>query len=157
VRPLFLTQTVAAVGFALDAAEVSGRIAVIDWPRLGRQLSERQRDVLQVSPRLRSLRKQSGARVYADPAALPLGDASVAAVVCMGLGDDDRWQAVVGEYARVTREGGAIVMVDRAAATEMTRRALCAGLVEIEQRQAGRTVVTSGRVFAVTSALAIAN
>lgn len=153
MRPLFLTQTVAAVGLALDGAAVHGRIAVIDWPRLGRQLAERQRQVVQVSPRLRSLRKQRGPCVYAAPAALPFAAGSLAAVVCMGLGDHDDWQAQLAEYVRVLADGGAVVMVDRVVATEMTRRALCGGLAEIEQRSAGRTVVTSGRWFDLAASL----
>jgi hypothetical protein len=46
----------------------------------------------------------------------------------------------------VVRDGGAIVLVDRGRAPEASRRALCAGLSEIEQRHAGRVVVTSGLV-----------
>ena len=48
--------------------------------------------------------------------------------------------------AAVVRDGGAIVFVDRGHAPEASRRALSAGLCEIEQRHAGRVVVTSGIV-----------
>jgi hypothetical protein len=47
---------------------------------------------------------------------------------------------------RVVRDGGAIVFVDRGHAQEASRRALCAGLSELEQRRAGRSVITSGLV-----------
>ena len=39
-----------------------------------------------------------------------------------------------------------LVFVDRSKAPEASRRALCAGLSEIEQRHAGRAIVTSGVV-----------
>jgi hypothetical protein len=39
-----------------------------------------------------------------------------------------------------------LVLVDRGRAAEASRRALCAGLTELEQRHAGRLVVTSGLV-----------
>ena len=42
--------------------------------------------------------------------------------------------------------GGGLVLVDRAAAVELSRRALCAGLTALEQRVAGRWTVTSGVV-----------
>jgi hypothetical protein len=38
------------------------------------------------------------------------------------------------------------VMIDRGHAPEASRRALCAGLSELEQRHVGRVVVTSGLV-----------
>jgi len=44
------------------------------------------------------------------------------------------------------RDGGAIVLVDRGRAPDASRRALCGGLTELEQRRAGRVVVTSGLV-----------
>jgi hypothetical protein len=39
-----------------------------------------------------------------------------------------------------------IAFVDRGHAPEASRRALCAGLSELEQRHAGRNVITSGLV-----------
>ena len=57
-----------------------------------------------------------------------------------------QWQATLASWARVVRDGGAIVLVDRGHAEEASQRALCAGLMEIEQRHAGRAVITSGVV-----------
>src|SRR5207245_881240 len=63
---------------------------------------------------------------------------------------DEDWQHTLREWARVTRDGGAIVLVDRGSvrgrAPEASRRALCAGLTELEQRRVGRLVITSGLV-----------
>ena len=50
------------------------------------------------------------------------------------------------DWSRVTRDGGVLVFVDRGQAPEASRRALCGGLTEIQQRHAGRTIVTSGLV-----------
>src|SRR5262249_52763729 len=56
--------------------------------------------------------------------------------------------------ALALRPGGALVLVAPGPATEHSRRALCAGLVELEQRRAGRLVVTSGRAPGETRAAA---
>ena len=62
--------------------------------------------------------------------------------------------AVVGEpqgeaeleaWVRALRPGGAIVLIGRGPREEASRWVLCAGLVDIEQRVAGRWFVTSGR------------
>ena len=71
---------------------------------------------------------------------------SCAAVIGVDITADDDWTARLREWSRVVRDGGAIVLVDRGHAPEASRRALCAGLTEIEQRQAGRAVITSGLV-----------
>jgi len=149
VRALFLSQTVDAVEAALAAAGASGRVAVIDWPKLGARLAERGREVLAIAGKPRSLRRVAGARLYGDIVRLPLADGALGAVVAPGVGERDDWEAVMGELSRALGGGGALVMVDRSPATELTRRALCGGLVEVEQRVAGRTVVTSGRVVAL--------
>jgi len=56
------------------------------------------------------------------------------------------WEEALRGWSRVVRDGGAIVFVDRGHAHEASRRALCGGLTEIEQRRAGRAVITSGVV-----------
>jgi hypothetical protein len=55
-------------------------------------------------------------------------------------------EAVFRSWSRVVREGGAIIFVDRGHPHEASRRALCNGLAEIEQRHAGRAIITSGLV-----------
>ena len=52
---------------------------------------------------------------------------------------------VLGGQA-LSRHEGRVVFVDRGHAPEASRRALCSGLTEIQQRHAGRSTVTSGLV-----------
>lgn len=82
-----------------------------------------------------------------SPSALPLADGTLAALVGAGAGETPDGARLLAEWTRAVRHGGAVVLVDRAPREVLTRRALCAGLREIEQRMAGRLVVTSGLVF----------
>jgi len=50
------------------------------------------------------------------------------------------------DIQNIVADGGALILVDRGRPHDASRRALCAGLTEIEQRQAGRAVITSGLV-----------
>jgi hypothetical protein len=70
--------------------------------------------------------------------ALPFADGELAALVVRGAEPREGW-------LRAVRPGGAVVLVSAPPAAEQSRRALCAGLVDLEQRRAGRLVVTSGR------------
>ncbi|HUH03853.1 MAG TPA: methyltransferase domain-containing protein [Kofleriaceae bacterium] len=141
----FIAQTVQAISEALGATD--GRVVVIDWPRAGKALADSGLEVVQVSGKPRSLRRHTGARLYADGTRLPLADGCAAAVVAGAVSTRADREDVLGEYQRVVRDGGSIVLIDRQPATELTRFALCGGLAEIEQRHAGRTVVTSGQVI----------
>jgi hypothetical protein len=64
----------------------------------------------------------------------------------VGAGDRADWAPTLAAWAAAVIDGGGLVLVDRAAATELSRRALCAGLTALEQRVAGRWTVTSGVV-----------
>ena len=75
-----------------------------------------------------------------------LADGSCAAVIGVDVTEDDQWPVTLRTWSRVVRDGGAIVLVDKGHAPEASRRALCAGLSELEQRHAGRAVITSGLV-----------
>ena len=144
---LFISQTANAVHEALDAADIGdGLVTVLDQPRLGRALAERGHRILQIADRARSLKRIAGDRLCGVADALPLGDGLLSAVVATGLGQRSDWSEVLAEWSRVTRAGGSIILIDRSPATELTRRTLCSGLTEIEQRRLGRTIVTSGRV-----------
>lgn len=99
-------------------------------------------------PGARAARKVEGV-ITGAPAQLPVGDGELAAVVGVGALAPENPEVVhrlLAEWVRAVRDGGAVVLVDRAARTLATRRALCAGLTEIEQRSAGRAIVTSGLV-----------
>jgi hypothetical protein len=125
---LFTGHAADQVREALDRAHVSGPVAVVENDRLARQLSEGGRAVVAVE--------------HAE-AALPAGE--YAALVAGGLARADDWQQRIATWCEAVVPGGLIVLVDRGQATELSRRALCGGLTAIEQRAAGRVLVTSGR------------
>lgn len=109
--------------------------------------------VIVAEPGARAARKLEGV-VTGAPAQLPVGDGELAAVVGVGALAPEHATTVhrlLGEWVRAVRDGGAVVLVDRAARTLATRRALCAGLTEIEQRSSGRAIVTSGLVSHLAS------
>ena len=67
-------------------------------------------------------------------------------MIGIDVATDEEWPLVLRAWTRVVRDGGAIVFVDRGHAPEASRRALCSGLTELEQRRSGRIIVTSGLV-----------
>jgi len=138
---LFVTPAVTAIGEAL-ASTPAGRIAVIGHAKLATALADAKRDVVPIGLSARAAKKLTN--VLADLSAIE--PRSLAAVVGVDITVDDGWETTLREWTRVVRDGGAIVLVDRGHAPEASRRALCSGLTEIEQRHAGRTVVTSGLV-----------
>jgi len=135
-----------AIEEALDAAGVgpsAGPLAVIDALEAAQLLALRRPLVaLGADLRARSARRIRGRALRAAGTALPLADGALAALVGTGAADVETLAA----WSRTVRQGGVLVLVDRVAPEEHTRRALCAGLVDLEQRTAGRHVVTSGRV-----------
>ena len=153
-RPLMVSLfSIAAAAAALDgalaAADTKGPILVLNQPRIARALIQRGRDVLLAEERARSRRR--GRPAFAcDERALPLAPGAAAGVVGCGLGARGDWRERLVEWTRVVASGGAIALVDQGAgrprASELTRLLLCCGVSEIEQRHAGRTLVTSGLV-----------
>lgn len=119
----FLGRAIEALTETLRAAP-GGAVAVIGHPRLARALAERGHTVTESLP----------------------DDRSLGAVVGWGAGARDDWQALLAGWSRAVVDGGLLVMVDRAPPAELSRRALCGGLAELQQRAAGRLVVTSGVV-----------
>ena len=138
---LFVTPAVTAITAALSSARADGKVVVIGNARLAAALAA-QREVIAVGVSPRAAKKL--AVTLADTSTIEAG--AFAAVIGVDVTGDDTWSATLREWSRVVRDGGAIVMVDRGHAPEASRRALCAGFTEIEQRHAGRTVVTSGLV-----------
>lgn len=139
---LFVTPAVTAIGEALSSARTDGKLAVIGNAKLAQALTEAKRDVVPIKVSARAAKKLTNA--LADLSSIE--DKSLAAVVGVDVATDDGWEITLKEWTRVVRDGGTIVFVDRGHAPEASRRALCAGLCEIEQRHAGRVVVTSGLV-----------
>jgi hypothetical protein len=139
---LFVAGAVAAVGEALVSAHAGeGSVAVIGNARLANALAK-QRPTLAVGLSARAAKKIAGA--VDDLRGVEAH--SLAAVIAVDVTTDDEWQTALRDWSRVVRDGGAIVLVDRGRAPEASRRALCGGLTELEQRRAGRLIVTSGLV-----------
>lgn len=152
---LFVAGVVAAVGEALASAHADdGPVAVIGNARFATALAK-QRPTLAVGLSARAAKKLAPASADPDATGSPRGvlddlssveARSLAAVIATDVAIGDDWQASLREWTRVVRDGGAIVLVDRGHAPEASRRALCGGLTELEQRRAGRSIVTSGLV-----------
>ena len=142
---LFPGHAAQEVEAALAAAHIDGRVAVLDNARLARHLAGAGRSVVCVGPAARGLKRAKTPAVAALPGALPLAGAAFAALVAGGLAQTDSWQTLLDEWCRAVAPGGLVVIVDRGAAAELSRRALCGGLTAVEQRAAGRTVITAGR------------
>jgi hypothetical protein len=140
---LFVTPAVTAIVEALSSAHAdAGKLAVIGNAKLATALAATKREVMPVAMSARAAKKLTNA--LADLSAVD--DGSLAGVIGIDVATDAGWEVTLKEWMRVTRDGGAIVFVDRGHAPEASRRALCAGLTEIEQRHVGRTVITSGLV-----------
>lgn len=138
---LFVAPALAAVGELLRSAHVEGTIAIVGHAKLASALAKKQ-TVITVGLSERAAKKFPGA----------LGDfssieaSSLAAVVGVDVAVDETWETALREWTRVVRDGGSIILVDRGHAPEASRRALCTGLMELQQRRSGRLVVTSGLV-----------
>lgn len=147
---LFVTPSVTAIAEALSSAGATGKVAVVGNAKLATALAGPEREVVPVGLSTRAAKKLGNAL----PDMSALGDTAVAAVVGVDVAADDGWEATLAGWKRVVRDGGVIVLVDRGRAPEASRRALCAGLTELQQRHVGRVVVTSGLVthWAETSA-----
>jgi hypothetical protein len=141
---LFVTPSVTAIADALASAHATGKLAVIGNAKLASALADARKgsEVVPIGMSVRAAKKLSNA--LADLSAIE--DRSLAAVVGVDIAIDDGWELTLRDWTRVVADGGAIIFVDRRHAPEASRRALCAGLTEIQQRHAGRSIVTSGLV-----------
>jgi len=141
---LFVAPAVAAISEVLG--DLDGPIAVIGDAKIAQALAD-QRAVIAVGMSGRAAKKLPASladRAVDSVAAVAPG--SLAAVIGAGMVDDDGWVDTLRGWARATRDGGVLVLIDKGHAAEASRRALCAGLTELEQRHAGRAVITSGLV-----------
>jgi hypothetical protein len=137
---LFLAPAVTAIAEALGSARADGgAVGVIGHAGLARAMAATREIVaIDLSPRAA---KKLGSKALADVA-----PGSLAAVIAVDVTKRDAWAALLAAWSAVVRDGGAVVLLDRGRAADASRRALCAGLSELEQRHAGRAVVTSGLV-----------
>ena len=138
---LFVGPAMQAVVEALHSAKAEGTLAVVGHAKLATALAKQQ-TVIPVGLSARAAKKLPTA----------LGDLSsveaksLAAVVGVDVATADDFEASLREWTRVVRDGGVVIFVDRGHAPEASRRALCSGLTELEQRRSGRLVITSGLV-----------
>ena len=138
---LFLTPAVTAITEALASAHAAGTLVVVGNAKLATALKQTF-EVIAVGLSPRAANKLGA--TLSDTSTLDAG--SCAAVIAMDLATEPAGEARLREWSRVVRDGGAIVLLDRGHPVQASRLALCAGLAEIEQRHAGRAVVTSGLV-----------
>jgi hypothetical protein len=90
--------------------------------------------------------------VIARPESLPFGDGEVDAVCAAGLPSDP--VAALAEFRRVVRDGGLVALATAGSALmrrssppeELAASFVHARLIDVEQRQAGSVLVSSGRV-----------
>jgi hypothetical protein len=148
---LFVTPAVTAIKDALTSAKIEGSLAVVGNAKLATAIGAAVSrgaspvgsiDVIPVGLSARAAKKLP--RAIADLSSVENG--SLAALIGVEIAADENWQATLRDWARVVRDGGVIIIVDRGHPHEASRRALCGGLSEIEQRHAGRAVITSGLV-----------
>jgi len=139
---LFVAPAVNAIFEALDSARADGKLAVVGHAKLASALHAAKREIVPVRLSPRAAKRLTNA--LADLGSIETR--SLAGVVGVDIASDDGWEITLRDWKRIVRDGGAIVMVDRGRAPEASRRALCAGLSELEQRHVGRVVVTSGLV-----------
>ena len=132
---LFVTPAVTAIVEALGSAKADGRLAVIGNAKLATAMAAHYK-VVPIGLSARAAKKHPNAL----PDVSSLAHGALAAVIAVDV------TTVDPEWSRVVRDGGVIVFVDRGHAARASRRAMCSGLTEIEQRHAGRTVITSGLV-----------
>jgi hypothetical protein len=141
---LFVAPAVSAISEAIASVGAGSRLAVIGNAKLAAALADARKgsDVLPIGLTERAAKRLTNA--LADLSSID--DRSLGALVGIDVAVDDGWEITLREWTRVVGDGGVVVFVDRGHAGEASRRALCAGLTEIQQRHAGRSIVTSGLV-----------
>ncbi len=118
---LWLSKSVVA---AIVEQLVDGPIATVDVPRIHKALESLRPEISPWSPDSASL------------AALVVGDVSAAA----------GWEQLAANWQRSLAAGGVLLCVGRGAASETSRKLLCAGFTDLRQVRVGRKLVTSGRL-----------
>ena len=141
-------QVIAAIEAALESAQAgTAAVLVVGDPQLARALSRTGRAVATVVTG-RAARKAPGP---IDDLPAPRSQAALVGVgagVGIGIVAPSAASSRIAAWAGVVRDGGVVILIDRDAAEDATRLALCGGLSELEQRAVGRTLITSGLVTA---------
>ena len=141
---LFVAPAVAAITEALG--KIDGTIAVIGDAKIAQALAATHTVIaIGISGRAAKKLSKSLAETAKDSVAA-IDPASLAAVIGVDVTADEAWVETLRAWTRAVRDEGTLVLIDKGHAAEASRRALCAGLTELEQRPAGRAVITSGLV-----------
>lgn len=120
-------------------------MVVVGDPRLATALSGRGGAVILAGAATGAFKRaRTVLRMVANPMAIPLRPASVAAMV--GVGRPEDWNGWLGEWARACVDGGVVATICRGQPQELSRQVLLAGLSAITQRRVGWTVITAGVV-----------
>ncbi len=140
---LFVAPAVAAITEALG--EVKGTVAVIGDAKIAQALAAKHTVIaVGISGRATKKLPKPLAETAVD-SVTTIDPSSLAAVVGLNV-TEDGWVETLRAWTRAVRDGGMLVLIDKGHAAEASRRALCVGLTELEQRHAGRAVITSGLV-----------
>ena len=141
----FLAGAAPAVEAALASipAARTGTLAVVGHGRLAAALVKPGRTLALVDAEAAAIKRPPAEVALLEQ---PPEPRSLAALIAVGLGERDDWEPTLVTWSRWVVDGGAVVMVDRGPAIELSRRALCGGLTALEQRVVGRWTVTSGLV-----------
>lgn len=121
-------STPARIAALLDELGVSGPTVFAGPPRWTRRLQRANREVIDAGDAAEHEPGEAGAVVIANAASRD--DFETLALACVRIAADD----------------APVVLVDRADPTELSRRALCCGLTDLQQRTSARQVITWGRV-----------
>lgn len=98
----------------------------------------------------RAARKLEHVVVADDPRCPSLGEATTSVVIGVDAGASQAPDELLAAWRRLLVPGGGLILVDHCAPSAAARQALCAGLVELEQRHSGRAVVTCGLAGSAT-------
>lgn len=92
----------------------------------------------------RAARKLEHVIVAADPTRPSLDEGKTGVVIGVNASSSPAPTELLAAWRQLLVPGGGLILVDRGAPSAVARQALCAGLVELEQRHSGRAVVTCG-------------
>jgi SAM-dependent methyltransferase len=136
---LFAARTVSSIQ---EAVGELGKVAVIGNVRIARALAEHAAKAWIVDADEQKLKRLGrGEPVCASPAKLPFDDGQLDTLIAIDVARQGDPAASLAEWRRVVKPGGVIAIVDRGPSAEISGRLLCAGLLDIEQRDAGRALV----------------
>ena len=128
-----------------DLLPGSGLVIVAGDNKLAQVLAAREREIAIAVEDGRAARSELRALRFDDGGRLDLDSGAAAGAVIAGAARDSAGPDRLPELIRVVGDG-VVVLLDKVARVEASRRALLAGISRLEQRVVSRTVVTAGVV-----------